>query len=227
MELSKKFDELKDSLPRAIVDKISFAEYDLDPNGNPKPIDIREVIALLTIFNKDQFTDSVQPVIAYSSKKACLDRVKQNPASYEKLYGIAGDILILHDHLYSKFAKLYSEASRTAGKTRGDFGRLTGVSKQTVDLRYTNKKADHNVPAGFLYPMLNAFRAFLEEKNDKYTWGKKINPVDMVDSDLCVQLAGIIGEEALKNANPNRTGKSALLWQSCYQKAELFYLKKK
>lgn len=227
MELSNKFDGLKEQLPLEIIEKISFTEYDLDKNSDPKPVDIREVVALLTIFNKDLYQDESQPVIAYSSKQACLQRYREKPESYETIYKIAKDILVLHDYLYCQFSKLYDKAAKNSGKSRGNFGNLTGVTKQPMDLFFTNKQAEYNVPSGFLYPLLNAFRAFLEKENGIYYWGKNINPLEMVDSELTIRLVGIIGEEALKNSNPNKTGKSALLWQTCYQNAELFYLKMK
>ena len=51
--------------------------------------------------------------------------------------------------------------------------------------------------------------------------------LDIIKSDLTIRLVGIINEEALKNQNPNKTGKSTLLWQTCYQNAELYYLNMK
>jgi hypothetical protein len=234
MELSKKFEKLKTFLPKKLHEElISFSEYEVDKEGYPKPIDIREIIAILTCFNKDHFTDSSQPVIAYSSKKACLERFKQNPESYEKLYPIATEILQLHDHIYSSFESLYNAAAKQIrGKTQGSFGNLTGVtshreSNDGPELFFINKLSNYTIPTPFIYPMLAAFRAFLEEKDGVYVWGKGVNPKELLNTDLAVRLVGIITEEALKNQNPNKTGKSALLWQSCYQNAELYYLKMK
>ncbi len=232
MELTKKFEDLKHHLEKKYIDKISFSEFERDSSGEPKPVDIREIIALMTVLNKDLYTDGVQPVIAYTSKKACLDRFKQSPKSYEKLYPIINEILQLHDHIYDRFERIYTEASKNAGKSRGRFGGITGITKyDTVAdgpiLYFLNKQIIYNIPSAFIFPLLASFRAFIEEKDGVYVWGKGIRPLDLLDSDLAVRLVGFIIDEALKNQNPTKTGKSTLLWQTCYQNAELYYLKMK
>lgn len=232
MELKHQFDDLKTFLKPQVVDRIAFSEYETDASGTPRPVSIRDVIAVLTMFNKDHFTDGTQPVIAYSSKHACLQRFKESTKTYKKLYPLAQEILELHDHVYNAFGNLYNTAGKLSGtKTRGNFANVTGAAAHKngggPTLHFIGSTSAYTVPTGFVYPMVAAFRAFLEEKKGVYYWGKGIDPVKLLESDLAIQLAGTIGEEALKNQNPTKTGKSALLWQTCYQKAELFYLKMK
>jgi len=231
MELDNRFEKLKDFMPRGYDKLVAFSEYETDKEGNPKPIDIRDIIAILTAFNKDLYNDVNQPVVAYSSKKACLDKFKLNGPSYEKLYPLVKDIIKLYNAIYLNFPQFYGEVARQKGKSKNGFGHITGVTGyekgKGPELYFDDKRADYAIPAGFIYPMLAAFRAFLEEENGVYVWGKKAKMFDILRDDLGVKLVGIITEEALKNQNPNKTGKSSLLWQNCYQTAELFYLKMK
>ena len=48
----------------------------------------------------------------------------------------------------------------------GKFGKLTGVTtyngKRKAQLMFTGKESKYGVPAGFVYPVLGAFRALLE-----------------------------------------------------------------
>jgi hypothetical protein len=81
------------------------------------------------------------------------------------------------------------------------------------------------VPDDFVYPILGAFRALLEEKAGKYVWAKKLSPIDMLKGPLGKKLAATIGNFALEAKNPSKTGKSPLVWQSCYQAAEVKYLR--
>ncbi len=92
-------------------------------------------------------------------------------------------------------------------------------------LYFVGKETSYGVPSGFVYPIVGAFRALLEEKGGRYVWGKGLNPVKLLHADLGKQLADIVGSFALENRNPSKTGKSPLVWQSCHQAAELAYLR--
>jgi hypothetical protein len=80
------------------------------------------------------------------------------------------------------------------------------------------------VPDGFTYPILGAFRALLEEKRGKYFWARGLNPIELLKGNLGLKLADTIGNFALDAQNPSKTGKSPLVWQACYQSAQVAYL---
>jgi hypothetical protein len=229
MNLSGEFDDLKKALKgTTYIDKIAFKEFELDENDNPKPIDIREVIAILTAFDADNFSDKVHPINTYRSKVACLKHFKNNTKSYKKIYPLAKEILALYDSIQEKLPNLYNKARGQSGDVGGGkFGRLTGVTvydKSFTNLYFIDKKSKYSVPAGFIYPILGAFRAFLEEKNNKYHWGENIDPLNLLEGDLGLKLADTLGTFALEAQNPSKTGKQPLVWQACYQQAQIAYL---
>ena len=110
----------------------------------------------------------------------------------------------------------------------GKFGKLTGVTtykgKRKAQLRFIGKESNYGVPTGFVYPMLGAFRALLEEKGGRYIWGKDLDPLKLLHGKLGLKLAETIGNFALDARNPSKTGKQPLVWQSCYQAAQVEYL---
>jgi hypothetical protein len=97
--------------------------------------------------------------------------------------------------------------------------------KHKTRLLFVNKESSYGVPSGFVYPILGAFRAILEEKSGRYIWGKHLDPIKLLEGPLGLKLADTIGNFALDAKNPSKTGKSPLVWQACYQAAEVTYLK--
>jgi hypothetical protein len=230
MNLRDQFEKLKRALAgRPYFDLIAFKEYEVDEDGNPKPIDVREVIAILTVFDKDHFDERTHPINAYRSKAACLEHFKLHSSSYEKIYPLANDILELYDYIQLYLPELYNKVRAKGGDVAGGkFGRLTGVTtyngKAKARLLFIGKESKYGVPGGFVYPILGAFRALLEEKGGRYVWGKGLDPVKLIQGQLGETLADTIGNFALDARNPSKTGKSPLVWQACYQACQVTYL---
>ncbi|RIK32456.1 MAG: hypothetical protein DCC56_01205 [Anaerolineae bacterium] len=233
MNLAGEFDKLKAALKGTpYTDQIAFKEYEFDNEGSPKPIDVREVVAILTAFDKENFDDSVHPINSYRSKTACLKHFENHKTAYQKIYPLAKEILALFDHIRDQLPDLYNKVrGQTGNVSGGKFGKLTGVAvydgKRSQRLHFIGKNSKYGVPDGFTYPVLGAFRALLEEKNGQYVWGKGLNPVELLKGTLGLKLADTIGNFALEAQNPSKTGKSPLVWQACYQSAQVVYLKTK
>lgn len=231
MNLVGRFDPLKKAIKGSrYADLIAFSEYELQEDGTPKPIDIREVIAILTTLDKDHYGDQVHPINAYRSKAACLEHFKSHESSYKKIYPIAKTVLELYDHIQQELPDLYNKARGMRGEVSGGkFGHLTGVTtyrgSRKAQLLFIGQESNYGVPAGFVYPILGAFRALLREKNGEYSWAKKLDPLELLRGELGRTLADTIGNFALDAKNPSKTGKSLLVWQACYQSAQVVFLK--
>lgn len=234
MNLQGDFEQLKTFLKSApYFDDIAFKEYETyKDTDNPKPIDIREIVAILTAFDRDSFNESVHPINAYRSKGACLTHFKENKNSIKKLYPLAQEILELYDLVQEKLPGLYNKARGRSGDVSvGRFGKLTGVTyrdgKPFNPLRFLKRKSKYGVPDGFVFPILAAFRAVLEETNGGYVWVKGLVPKELLDGELGTELAETIGSFASEHQNPSKTGKSLNVWKSCYQAARVYYLQTK
>jgi hypothetical protein len=230
MNLQGEFDKLKRAIARRpYASLIAYKEHEVLDDGSAKPIDVREVIAILTCFDRANFDDRVHPINAYRSKAAMLQHFSEHKKDYEKIYPLANDILELYDHVQLLLPDLYNKVRAKGGDVAGGkFGRLTGVTtyngKRRAELLFVGKESRYVVPAGFVYPVLAAFRALLEEKEGRYVWGNSLDPLRLLNGQLGETLADTIGNFALDARNPSKTGKSPLVWQACYQAAQVTYL---
>jgi hypothetical protein len=231
MNLQGSFDDLKSALAQApYFDKIAFKEFEYDAKGDPKPIDVREVIAILTAFDRENFNETVHPINTYRSKAASLKHFKAHRPAYQKLYPLAQQLLQLFDQIQLKLPDLYNKVrGQTGGVSGGKFGKLTGVAyrdgKPVSELYFLGAQSRYGVPYGFVFPILGAFRALLEDRGGQYVWGGGLDPVKLLDGDVGLKLADTIGTFALEAQNPSKTGKSPLVWQACYQSVEVAYLR--
>lgn len=223
MNLSGEFEKLKKALAKTPYSNlIAYKEYEVLPDGEPKPIDVRDIIAILTAFEREHFDEKIHPINSYRSKAACLQHFKDHKESYQKIYPLAPDILELYDLIQLHLPELYNKARS------GKFGHLTGVTtytgKRRAKLNFINKESKYSVPAGFTYPILGGFRALLSKKGGRYVWGKNLDPRKLLLNGLGETLADTIGNFALDARNPSKTGKSPLVWQACYQAVRVAYL---
>ena len=221
MNLEGHFEELKDAIGAEKSKLISWKENE---DGE---LDVREFIGMLTALDADSFgSGKAHPVRAYSGKEICLKRF-ESPAtkkSYKKLLKVAPDALDIWDAIQYYLPSQYNE-------NHGKFGGLTGV--RTLDqnkarkLPFLKKKATHDIPTGYVYPILAAFRAFLVEEDGYWVWGKELNPLDLITNN---RLATNIFMAAVRDSinayhNPNRTGKDPQVWAVAYLTAENYYLR--
>lgn len=231
MNLQGAFGALKETLrDKPYFKDIAFKEYEIGEDENPKQIDVREIVAILTAFDKESFDAISHPIKAYSSKVACLNHFRDHRGSYDKLYPIADDLLRLYDHISLNLPELYNTARGKADDVSGGkFGKLTGVTvykgNRSAHLHFINQNTKYGVPAGFVFPILGAFRALLVDKGDRYGWAAGVDPISLLKSELGLTLANVIGNFALEAQNPSKTGKSANVWQSCYVMAENVFLR--
>lgn len=226
MNLSGEFEKLKKALAKEpYADLIAYKEYEVMSDGEPKPIDVRDIIAILTAFEREHFDEKTHPINAYRSKAACLHHFGAHTKSYQKIYPLAADILELYDLIQLQLPELYNKVRG------GKFGHLTGVTtykgKRRSHLNFINQDSKYGVPAGFTYPILGGFRALLAEKSGRYVWGKDLDPRELLLNGLGETLADTIGNFALDARNPSKTGKSPLVWQACYQAVRVEYLETK
>ena len=199
--------------------RIAYKEYELGEDGNPKDIDIKEILSYLVCFDIDSFDGNKHPIKAYSTKASVIDHFKTNKQNMEKFIPLIPQILELSDNIYLKLPNAYNKG------TEGKFGGLKGVifiqNKPRMEkehLLFINKESDYRIPNGFIYPILAAFRNLVKIKDGKCEW--KIDPVEFFET-LKEELATIVGKQALEFKNPNKLGKDEATWKMCYQAVEL------
>ena len=228
MELAKHFDGIKSAIVgETYANKIAYKEYEImegTDGKTAKPIDVREIVALLTLFDKEDYGDNNHPILAYSQKATCLNRFKENLETYKKIYPLLKDILRLWDVIHRDMRKWYDASKEKQGQT-GRFGKITGVTPdRKTALYFIDEEAKDLIPSSFKYPILAALRAFVEEKDGHYVWG--LDPEFSLQNGLGEQLTEVVMANALELRNPNKLGKTNSVWDQCYSKAQVWYLKK-
>jgi hypothetical protein len=227
MELAKRFEDIKKAIAgQSYANKVAYKEYEImegTDGKTAKPIDVREIIALMTLFDKDHYGDNNHPILAYSQKAACLNRFKDYRESYQKIYPILTDILGLWDVIHRDMRTWYENAK--AKQNQGaKFGRITGViPEREVALHFIDVTTSDIIPSSFKYPILAALRAFIEESNGQYNWGLDVKSA--LDKGLGEQLTEVVISNATELRNPNKLGKSSSVWDQCYSKAQVWYLR--
>lgn len=216
-ELEDRFDIIKNTLSgEDYISRVFFKEND---TGD---IDVADLLAILNMFNIDRYNGmSTFPINSYSSKKKCIDlyiadhkqyqETTQNP--YVKMAGIMPDIFRLYDAIEVGMNKFYRQ--KTPG---GRYGATKGVQVpkdgQEFRSKFLEKKLDASSPNGFIYPILGAFRALVEEKNGKYCWKK--NPFAVLEKAGADLVEATVSMSRDLGNNPQSVGKNANIWKTLY-----------
>lgn len=213
--LAGKFEWIKSPLSQ-YESVISYKE------NEKKPVNIRDVIALLTLFNiglypnnSDQF-----PTQAYSSKAKPLEFFvdDEKGETFKSLEPIMIDILKLYDYIRAKMKEVYN-------KEGGKFARWSVVEDESTKFHFdkTLKMVDFRLPDGIIYPLLGAFRFLVREKEGKYYW--KVDNVRKFYDRFGESLIRSAFETVSKRGNnPNAAGKDSTYWEHLYNQVKLAYI---
>ncbi|HTB63412.1 MAG TPA: AIPR family protein [Opitutales bacterium] len=225
--LEGKFDWIKEALAKTTFhDRIAYRE------NEDLPLDVREVIALMTLFHPNFVKGDNPPIVAYSSKQRCLNMFKDEAMQegYKRLRPILVDILRLYDFAQLNFAPLYKETggissigsengssdAANSEKKKPKLGRLSEVKqvKAGFPLYYYGETAYYRFPDGWLYPVVGAHRAIASYKGANVGW--KVDPIKFFER-YGKSLVGITLEASKAlGRNPNAVGKSKNHWIQLY-----------
>lgn len=223
-ELRQHFELIKQTLKeKSYANRIAYKEYELDEQGDPKDIDIKEILSYLVCFDTESFDREKHPIMTYSQKSEVVKHFIKDRSRLEKYISLLPRILDLHDEIYSELPEAYNE-------TGGKFGALTGVitlknrpKMTTEELAFTGKESGYRIPSAFIYPSLAAFRNLIRIKDGNAEW--KEDPIRFYHS-IKKELATRIGEQALEMRNPTKLGKDSATWGRCYDLVELETLRR-
>lgn len=216
-ELEDRFDIIKRTLAgESYISRVFFKEND---TGD---IDVADLLAILNLFNIARYNGMASfPINSYSSKKKCIDlyiadhklqgETTANP--YVKMEKIMPDIFRLYDAVETGMNRFYRQKN-----PGGRYGSTKGVQVpkpgQDFQSKFLGNDLDVASPNGFIYPILGAFRALIEEKDGYYYWKK--NPfavLEKVGADLVESTVSM--SRSLGN-NPQSVGKEPNIWKTLY-----------
>ncbi len=214
------FDWLKEELQKTSFGPlIAYKENEDDS----KPIDVREVVSLLTAFHPS-FEDSENPpVISYSSKGRCLELLRSDPKGFQSLHHIVPDVLRLYDHIHLKFAELYEQIGGFSGLDEKNnaksikLGKVREVRKfeEGFPLYYSGGTAYFQFPGGWLMPVLGSLRGLVSYKTVA-KW--ETNPFEFFDKHGKKLVMATLEASRSLGRNPNAVGKSKNHWAFLHEK---------
>lgn len=245
-ELRKSFNTLKAILDTCYIDgehyidRIEFHQNQMRSKREKNPIDIREVISILNMFNLRLYPNtrnSVHPIQSFSGKEVGLERFLRagldKEASdemcreeREKLLGqmanIIPDIFLLWDTIERHF----TDASEQLGKRYGRKKYSNYDKDKRPPALFSNAQLNYSVPRGILYPLVGAFRALVEvDENSQYTWAVPPQKA-WEDTKADLVAAALATSEELAN-NPANIGRSPNLWNSVFMTLYVYTLENK
>lgn len=222
--LEGKFEWIKETIKgMPYRNKISFKQ------NEKKDVDIRDIIAFLTLFNvENKELNGRHPKEAYTSKAASLKLYRNDQKSFEMLKPILKDILYLHDYIQMKAKVFYNE------EKGGKAGRMKGLFDHKKRAKFlfifTGEESHYKLYDGALYPIFGAMRFLVEKKPGakNYSWKldsfkKVLSFFDKVAADM---IETTYKTSLIYGRKPNPIGKDDNHWDNLYKTVALAYLQK-
>ena len=215
--LAQSYNAIKNVLTNPLYkDRIAYSEFELDDRNKRKDISIREILSY--IYCLDDFDKNTHPVEAYSSKGAIVDYYaaedesgnKRHTYILERASKILPEALELRDVIYRDFPRTYNSAG-------GSFGKLStmGVTMHEDNprpLKFINGASIWAYPDAFIYPMLGAFRKYVDHRG----WKWRESPLDVWENKKIDIASAMKDAVNAFGGNPNKMGKAAITWRLCY-----------
>jgi hypothetical protein len=182
-----------------------------------KPIDVREILYYLAVFDSEEYDERRHPVSLFGRKEGIVRRFaeqageKSDSESFKILISRAPDILRLRDMIEEK-ALQQNVGRYKAGKNT----RVRSDTNRENTLMFTGNKVNGKIPLGWIMPMLAAFRANVKWNNPKgsFSW---IVPIDeLLDSCIESLVLGILDVHESENSRPEYVGRNAIAWRMSY-----------
>lgn len=244
-ELSGSFDALKSTYEHRLIQGNDYSKRiiykqneildrsDIDISSEDKivPIDIRDIIAIINMFNPVLYPNDLKnhPQASYVTKENSLIKfLKMGSKKYDKakrdavinnMRKIIPDIFLLWDTIENEFVVVTKETGKKYGSISYSNYNNDKVKKYAT---FSNKKMNYTIPKGIMYPMVGAFRALVEVKDDgTYDWS--LSPFNVWSNIKTNMVETVLEASVNAGHSPDKLGKSALLWSNLYQSVRMNY----
>ncbi|SRR6266568_2774361 len=210
--LREHFEELQ-----RVLSGESYADQIAYKMNEPKPIDVREILYYLAVFDCSEYDEKKHPVALFGRKEGIVRRFAEQAASKEAgdsfsiLISRAPEILRLRDSIEKHSLEL-PIGKYKAGKTT----RVRSESHRENHLIFLDEDVNGKIPLGWIMPMLAGFRANVEWNKPKgsFSW---IVPIDELVKSCIDQLVLAIKDvHEQENARPEYVGRNGIAWRMSY-----------
>ena len=183
-----------------------------------KPVDVREILYYLAVFDCSQYDQNRHPVALFGRKEGIVRTFAEQAAnkpdagdSFRILISKAPEILRLRDTIESR------ALSQPVGRFKaGRTTRIRSESHRENQLTFIDQKVNGKIPLGWIMPMLAGFRANVEwnKPRGSFSW---IMPLDeLVDAAIEPLVLAIRDVHEQENSRPEYVGRNAIAWRMSY-----------
>ncbi len=245
--LADRFDWIKDTLAGSGFEGLIGYKENED-----KPLSVVDIIAYMTLFHPrfqggsnmkgQRRRGDDHPVIAYTSKQACLDMFRgefEDPAKpatdgYMKLRSVLLDILKLVDYVHLKADEHLRSSGGVSRIMSGNWSGPEEAPKKGARVARTKElggsktlyflggKVRNGWPNGLLFPMVSSLRSLLNARGAMAKW--ETDPQAFFDKHGRAMVAITFERSWELGRNPNAVGKSRNHWEQLFTLAKLQYL---
>jgi hypothetical protein len=210
--LREHFADLRQSVAgEPYADKIAYKM------NEQKPIDVREVLYYMAVFDSETYSGNRHPVALFGRKEGIVrEFARQAQGSVDsKSFAIlttrARDILRLRDLIEKKALELNIGRYKASRKAR-----VRSESHRENTLHFINETTNGKIPLGWIMPMLAAFRANVlwDQPKGTFSW---VVPIDeLVELAIEPLVGGIVDVHEQENSRPEFVGRNSIAWRMSY-----------
>lgn len=215
----KSLENLRDhfsTLQKVIADQ-PYAEQIAYKMYDAKPVDVREILYYLAVFDSKTYDGNRHPVALFGRKEGIVREFARQAGNespelpFAILTSKAPDILRLRDLIEKRALDLKVGHYKANKKAR-----IRSESNRENFLYFLNEKVNGKIPLGWMMPMLAAFRANVKwnQPAGTFSW---IVPIDeLVDLAIERLVAGILEVHEQENSRPEYVGRNSIAWRMSY-----------
>lgn len=211
--LREHFDELK----RVLKDESYAGEIAYKMN-EPKPVDVREILYYLAVFDCSEYDEKKHPVGLFGRKEGIVRRFAEQAVdkkdagdSFKVLISKAPEILRLRDMIEKRAVSLPIGRYKVGKSTR-----VRSESHRENHLIFLDEKVNGKIPLGWIMPMLAGFRANVDWMKPKGSFSWIVPIDDLMDSCIEQLVLNIQDVHEQENSRPEYVGRNAIAWRMSY-----------
>jgi AIPR protein len=194
-----------------------YAEQVAYKMNEDKPVDVREILYYLAVFDCSQYSANKHPVALFGRKEGIVrmfaDQAAEKAAgdSFRTLISRAPEILRLRDTIEKRALEL-PVGRYKAGKS----SRIRSESNRETQLVFTGDTVNGKIPLGWIMPMLAGFRANVDWNKPKgsFSWNMPLD--ELVDACIEPMVLAIRDVHEQENSRPEYVGRNSIAWRMSY-----------
>jgi hypothetical protein len=205
--------------------------------GEKGEIKVEDLIAVMTCFRSDAYPTSDYrrtPHNAYAYKNGVVEEFRKDRDGYHALAPLLPEILEFQDYVRTSHQKEYNESG-------GKFGSLKFVDSIFVDangdkrkkplppyvMPFTAEQVTHRMNIAAVYPILAAFRMFVEKRGKTFRWTVPFSQIKAFWDGVALEIMDMTKQQLQdEKYNLNALGKSRPHWANIQRAVENAMLKR-